>query len=100
MEGLQRPGGVNISKGRVRVEGIERSHMAAENIGEQQRMLGMKFYITHPHSTAPSPSLTSPAAGARDATCVEPLVCIFIIRDVFSILINVNSCKFWKAVGH
>ena len=34
MEGLRRPEGVNISKGRVRVEGVERSHMAAENIGE------------------------------------------------------------------
>ena len=45
-EGLQRPEGVNISKGQVRTEGVEQSHMAAENIGEQQRMLGMKFYIT------------------------------------------------------
>ena len=41
-----RPGGVNISKGQVRVEGVERSHMAAENIGEQWRMLRMKFYVT------------------------------------------------------
>ena len=46
MEGLWRPEGVNISKGQVRAEGIEQSHVAAENIGEQQRMLGMKFYIT------------------------------------------------------
>ena len=45
-EGLRRPEGVNISKGRVRAEGMERSHVAAENIREQQRMLGMKFYIT------------------------------------------------------
>ena len=40
---------------------------------------------------------------ARDATSLshlEPLVCIFIIRNVFSILINVNSCKFPKSVGH
>ena len=46
MEGLWRPEGVNILKGRVRAEGMEQSHMAAENIGEQQRMLRMKFYIT------------------------------------------------------
>ena len=46
MEGLWRPEGVNISKGQVRVEGMERSHMAAENIGEQRRMLRVKFYIT------------------------------------------------------
>ena len=46
MEGLQRPEGVNILKGRVRAEGMEQSHVAVENIGEQQRMLGMKFYIT------------------------------------------------------
>ena len=46
MEGLWRPEGINILKGRVRVEGMERSHMAVENIGEQRRMLGMKFYIT------------------------------------------------------
>ena len=46
VEGLWRPEGVNILKGRVRVEGMERSHMAAENIGEQWRMLRMKFYIT------------------------------------------------------
>ena len=26
---------------------MEQSHMAAENIGEQQRMLRMKFYITN-----------------------------------------------------
>ena len=46
MEGLWRPEGVNILKGRVRVEGMERSHVAAENIGEQWRMFGMKFYVT------------------------------------------------------
>ena len=46
MEGLWRLEGVNISKGRVRAEGMEQSHVAAENIGEQRRMLGMKFYIT------------------------------------------------------
>ena len=34
MEGLWRLEGVNISKGRVRMEAMERSHMAAENIGE------------------------------------------------------------------
>ena len=45
-ERLQRPEGVNILKGQVRVEGVERNHVAAENIGEQQRMLGMKFYVT------------------------------------------------------
>ena len=33
-------------KGQVRAEGVERSHVAAENIGEQWRMLGMKFYVT------------------------------------------------------
>ena len=46
MEGLQRLEGVNISKGQVRAEGMERSHVAAENIREQRRMLGMKFYVT------------------------------------------------------
>ena len=46
MEGLQRLEGVNISKGQVRAEGVERSHVAVENIGEQQRMLGMNSYIT------------------------------------------------------
>ena len=46
MERLWRPEGVNNSKGRVRVECVERSHVAAENIGEHQRMLGMKFYVT------------------------------------------------------
>ena len=45
-ERLQRPEGVNISKGRVRAECMERSHMAAENIGEHWRMLRMKFYVT------------------------------------------------------
>ena len=45
-EGLRRPEGVNILKRQVRVEGVEQSHMAAENIGEQQRMLRMKFYVT------------------------------------------------------
>ena len=34
MEGLQRPEGVNILKGQVRAEGMERSHVAAENNGE------------------------------------------------------------------
>ena len=47
MERLQRLEGVNILKGRVRAEGVERSHVAVENIGEQWRMLGIKFYITH-----------------------------------------------------
>ena len=46
MERLQRPEGVNISKGQVRAECVERSHVAAENTGEHQRMLRMKFYIT------------------------------------------------------
>ena len=46
MEGLWRLGGVNVLKGQVRAEGMEQSHMAAENIREQQRMLGMKFYVT------------------------------------------------------
>ena len=46
MEGLQRPEGVNISKGQVRAEGVEQSHVAAENIREQRRMLGMNFYVT------------------------------------------------------
>ena len=45
-EGLQRPEGVNISKGQVRAEGMEQSHVAAENIREHQRMLRMKFYVT------------------------------------------------------
>ena len=52
MEGLQRLEGVNISKGQVRVEGMEQSHMAAENIREQWRMLGMNFYITSPQQPA------------------------------------------------
>ena len=46
VEGLWRPEGVNILKGRVRAKGMEWSHMAVENIGEQRRMLGMKFYVT------------------------------------------------------
>ena len=46
MERLWRPEGVNISKGRVRAECMEESHMAAENTGEHQRMLRMKFYVT------------------------------------------------------
>ena len=37
---------VNILKGRVRAEDVERSHVAAENIREQRRMLRMKFYVT------------------------------------------------------
>ena len=45
-EGLQRPEGVNISKGQVRVECVERSHVAAENTREHRRMLRMKFYVT------------------------------------------------------
>ena len=45
-EGLWRLEGVNILKGRVRAEGMERSHVAVENIGGQRRMLGMKFYVT------------------------------------------------------
>ena len=49
-ERLRRPEGVNISKGWVRAECMERSHMAAKNTGEQRRMLGMKFYITEPTS--------------------------------------------------
>ena len=46
VERLQRPEGVNISKGRVRVECMEQSHVAVENTGEHQRMLRMKFYVT------------------------------------------------------
>ena len=46
MERLQRPEGVNISKGRVRVECVEQSHVAAENTGEHWRLLRMKFYVT------------------------------------------------------
>ena len=38
--------GVNILKGQVRVEWVERGHMAVENTGEHRRMIGMKFYIT------------------------------------------------------
>ena len=46
MEELRRLEGVSILKGRVRVEGMEQSHVAVENIREQWRMLGMKFYVT------------------------------------------------------
>ena len=46
MERLWRPEGVNISKGQVRAECMEWSHMAVENTGEHRRMLGMKFYVT------------------------------------------------------
>ena len=46
VERLWRPEGVNILKGRVRAEWVEWGHMAAENTGEHQRMLGMKFYVT------------------------------------------------------
>ena len=45
-ERLWRLEGVNISKGQVRVECMEWSHVAAENTGEHRRMLRMKFYIT------------------------------------------------------
>ena len=45
-EGLRRLEGVNISKGRVRAEGMEWSHVAVENIAEQWRMLRMNFYVT------------------------------------------------------
>ena len=33
-------------KGWVRAEQVEQGHMTAENNGEHQRMIGMKFYIT------------------------------------------------------
>ena len=46
VERLWRPEGVNISKGQVRAECMEWSHVAAENTGEHRRMLGMKFYVT------------------------------------------------------
>ena len=46
MERLQRLEGVNISKGQVRGECMEQSHVAVENIRECQRMLRMKFYVT------------------------------------------------------
>ena len=42
-EGLWKPEGVNILKGQV---GVEWGHVAAENIGEHQRILGKKFYVT------------------------------------------------------
>ena len=45
-ERLWRLEDVNILKGQVRVEWVERGHMAAENTGEYRRMLGMKFYVT------------------------------------------------------
>ena len=45
-ERLWRLEGVNILKGRVRAECMERSHVAMENTGEHRRMLRMKFYIT------------------------------------------------------
>ena len=61
--GMQRKGyrveGVNILKGRVRVECVERSHVAAENIGEHHRMLRMKFYVTHPVNASFPPNLIS-----------------------------------------
>ena len=41
MEKLQRPEGVNILKGQVRAELVERGHVAAENTGEHRRMLRM-----------------------------------------------------------
>ena len=45
-ERLRRLEGVNILKGRVRVEWVEWGHVAAENTREHQRMLRMKFYVT------------------------------------------------------
>ena len=57
MERLQRPEGVNISKGQVRVECMERSHVAAENTREHRRMLGMKFYITISSPVHPGASM-------------------------------------------
>ena len=46
--GLCQPQSALLSyfKGVSQVEQVGQSHMAAENIGEQQRMLGMKFYVT------------------------------------------------------
>ena len=32
------------------MESVERGHMAVENIGEHQRMLRKKFYITDPRN--------------------------------------------------
>ena len=58
MEGLWRLGGVNVLKGQVRAEGMEQSHMAAENIGEQRRMLRMKFYVTHTSLMTRSPAIS------------------------------------------
>ena len=51
--------GVNILKGRVRVECVEQSHVAAENIREHRRMLRMKFYVTHPVNASFPPNLIS-----------------------------------------
>ena len=49
MEKLQRLEGVNILKGQVRAEWVERGHMAVENTGEHRRMLRMKLYDIHQH---------------------------------------------------
>ena len=55
VERLQRLEGVNISKGWVRVECMERSHVAAENTREHRRMLRMKFYVTDNLNVGPQP---------------------------------------------
>ena len=62
MERLQRPDGVNISKGQVRAECVERNHVAAENTGEHRRMLGMKFYITRTYLVGHFPLQSCPSS--------------------------------------
>ena len=47
MERLWKPEGDNILKGQVVAEWVEWGHMAAENTGEPQRMIGKKFYVIY-----------------------------------------------------
>ena len=45
-ERLQRLEGVNILRRQVGAEWVEWGHVAVENTGEHQRMIGKKFYVT------------------------------------------------------
>ena len=69
--------GVNILKGQVRAECMERSHVAAENTGEHWRMLGMKFYVTGWHNvhhraiTEPSRNLLGSHGKSSEASWIH-----------------------------
>ena len=91
MERLWRLEGVNILKGRVRAECMERSHVAAENTGEHWRMLGMKFYVTGWHNvhhraiTEPSWNLSGSHGTALEVSRIH--------LGTFTILIMCQTLK-------